>query len=581
MVVSPDGVGVRSRVHEYGGGAATVSGSTLYYVDQDDQRWYRSDGPGGEPVALTPVAGEAGVSLRYGDGRVTRSGQWLVSVEERVVAGRATHRVVAVRTDASGEVVGLADDSDFVAAPRPSPDGAWLAWVAWDHPSMPWDSSELRVAPLLVDSAGRPALGTAVRLAGGEGCSVGQPHWCGNGALVFVDDRTGWWLPYRVGGDRFGPVGPDGAGLDPPTAEPLAAGSVEFHAPDWVLGQSTIAEVEDGSLVCRMHEGGLDHLVRLVPPGAAADGGGVRGLLFLQTLDQPCVSIAGVAATGHGSVAVLGSTATESQAVFEIPLAGGPPVRCSAAPAVEVDPTEVSAARPFTADTPAGPVPGLFFAPVNRRVDGDAGGLAPLVVFCHGGPTSAAAPGFDPVVQFFTSRGLAVAAVDYRGSTGYGRAYRNRLVGLWGEADIDDCVAYASALADAGLVDGGRMAIRGTSAGGLTALGALIRSDRFAGAAAWYGVTDLEALATDTHEFEARYVDSLIGPWPEAGRHLPGALADPPSRSRHRVGAVAPGLRRPGGAGRPVRALRRPAGAPRCPVPVGGVRRRVPRLPPA
>jgi dipeptidyl aminopeptidase/acylaminoacyl peptidase len=175
------------------------------------------------------------------------------------------------------------------------------------------------------------------------------------------------------------------------------------------------------------------------------------------------------------------------------------------------------------ADAEAGPIPGLFYSPFGGLAGGRADGSGdrpigppPLVVFCHGGPTSSADGGFDPVVQFFTSRGLAVAAVNYRGSSGFGRAFRQRLDGLWGEADVDDCVCYASALEEAGLVDGRRMAIRGTSAGGLTALGALIRSRRFAGAAAWYGVTDLEALAADTHDFESRYVDFLIGPWPEA-----------------------------------------------------------------
>jgi dipeptidyl aminopeptidase/acylaminoacyl peptidase len=176
---------------------------------------------------------------------------------------------------------------------------------------------------------------------------------------------------------------------------------------------------------------------------------------------------------------------------------------------------QVSVSSPFTAPTPEAPVPGLFYPPVGappRAADGPP----PLVVFCHGGPTSAADGGLDPIIQFFTGRGLAVAAVNYRGSSGFGRAYRQRLDGLWGEADIDDCVHYAVALAEAGLVDGSRMAIRGSSSGGLTALGALVRADRFAGAVAWYGVTDLGALATDTHDFESRYLDSLVGPWPEA-----------------------------------------------------------------
>lgn len=508
--VSPEGVSVRSRVHEYGGGAATVAGATLFYVDQGDQRWYRATVDGTStpttPTALTPAA-PAGTSLRYGDGRLSGSGRWLLSVEEKTSGGTTGHRVVAVAVGGSLSVVPLIDDGDFVTAPRPSPDGRWLAWMTWDHPSMPWDSSEIRLARLdETDDSVRIRGGR--RVAGGPGISVGQPWWTRAGSLVFVDDRSGWWTPHLLAPEQLA-----GAGK----AVALVDVASEFHTPDWVLGQSTMAEAGDGSLVCRMHADGRDQMVRLQRPAAG------QRYWTIDVVDQPCVSIAGLVVTGAGDgpvperVCVLGSTPTEAQAVFELPPDGGFPARrLSARPPGGVSAADVSAARSFTAATPAGPVPGLFFAPANRRGSSPAGARPPLVVFCHGGPTSSAEVGFDPVVQFFTSRGLAVAVVDYRGSSGYGRAYRRALDGRWGEADIDDCAHYAHALEEAGLVDGRRMAIRGTSAGGLTALGALIRSRRFAGAAAWYGVTDLEALAADTHDFESRYIDSLVGPWPEA-----------------------------------------------------------------
>jgi dipeptidyl aminopeptidase/acylaminoacyl peptidase len=529
--VSPAGVGVRSRVHEYGGGEATVSGGTLYYVDQADQRWYRvpvdpeGPPPPHRPVALSPEedrapapAPEASVAtrVRYADGRTTRSGGWLVSVEERSGPAGTAHRLVALATDGTLRLAGLVDGSDFVAAPRPSPDGRWLVWVAWDHPSMPWDSSELMIAPLDEDG-GLPRLGTPRRLAGGGGRSVGQPHWCRDGSLVFIDDRSGWWLPYRLAPQD---LAGDGGG-----AVPLARPGAEYHAPDWGLGQSTLAELPDGSLLARVHRDGRDHLVRLVPPGAGSGPGWEE-----RPVDQPCVTIAGVAVLGDGADAhpagdpgvgvVLGSTPGQAQAVFEVPLAetsaGRPagPRQLSAVSGRVPDGTRLSRAVPFVATGDAGPVPGLFFAPVCPGVRGPAGQRPPVVVFCHGGPTAAADPGYHPVVQFFTAHGLAVAAVDYRGSTGYGTAYRRQLDGRWGVADVDDCVAFATGLAAAGLVDPDRMAIRGTSAGGLTALGALVRSDRFAGAASWYGVTDLEALAADTHDFESRYLDTLVGPWP-------------------------------------------------------------------
>jgi dipeptidyl aminopeptidase/acylaminoacyl peptidase len=509
--VSPIGTSVRSRVHEYGGAAATVVDGVLFYVDQADQRWYRVPvGHDVPPLALTPEPSVG--SVRHADGRLTSSGRWLISMEETVDGSVTSHRLVAVPVDGTLSVVPVVSGPDFVSAPRPSPDGRWLAWVAWDHPAMPWDSSELWVGAL-DESAGTVTVGEARRVAGGPGVSVGQPRWCRDGALVFVDDRSGWWLPYRMAADRLG-------GGD--RSECLVDGASEFHqsefhAPDWVCGQSTVAELADGSLVCRRRDGDGDHLVRLCPPA------GPDLPWSLETIVQPCLSITGVAVVGDDNatagggdgqrICVLGSTPTEAYGVVDV--SSTPAHRLSSGPEPP-QPTEVSVAERFVAPTPSGPVPGLLFRPTNPAVPGPPAGRPPLVVFCHGGPTGAAEPGFDPLVQFFTSRGLAVAFVDYRGSSGYGRAYRRALDGRWGEADVDDCVQAAEALAAGGVVDGARMAIRGTSAGGMTALAALIRSRRFRGAASWYGVTDLEALVADTHDFESRYLDTLVGPWPAA-----------------------------------------------------------------
>jgi len=521
--VSPTGVSVRSRVHEYGGACATVRDGVLFYIDQADQQWYRVDLSGVPTtsegaVALTgsaPADGDASWSSRFADGQVLPSGAWLLSVEERHAGTRTDHRLVGVplAADASGPspVVTLADDRDFVAGPRPSPDGRWVAWVTWDHPYMPWDRSELWLARL-EESADGLRLEGSRRLAGGGESSVGQPRWDRDGSLLFVDDRTGWWLPYRMAPEG---LAQGGSGVE---ADAIVALEAEFHAPDWVLGQATMAERSDGSLVCRMHRDGRDEVVHLRPTGGpdVGSGGGGQAPWTMEIIEQACVAITGLVVTA-GPVErlyVLGSTPTEAQAVFEVPWSSPEPARRISAGQEWPSPPGVSVAHPFTASTPAGPVPGLFYPPVGAP-EGAPTDAPPLVVFCHGGPTSAAEGGLDPVVQFFASRGLAVAAVNYRGSSGLGRAFRKQLDGLWGQADVDDCVQYASALERAGLVDGRRMAIRGSSAGGLTALGALIRADRFAGAAAWYGVTDLEALAADTHDFESRYVDSLVGPWPE------------------------------------------------------------------
>ncbi len=329
----------------------------------------------------------------------------------------------------------------------------------------------------------------------------------------------------------------------------------EFHAPDWILGQSTIAELADGTLLCRCRRSGSDSLVRLAPGPAGADAPGWT----LTTLEQPCVSLAGVAAADDGSNAyVLGATPSEAHCVLELSLgAREAPRRLSTGPSRRHDPRTVSVARPYVAAAGPRRVPGQVFAPASPDIEPEA--PPPLVVFCHGGPTGSFEPGFDPVVQFFTSRGLAVAGVDYRGSSGYGREYRERLAGEWGVADVEDCAAFAQALATDGLVDGTRMAIRGTSAGGLTALGALVRTDLFAGAASWYGVTDLESLAADTHDFESRYLDSLVGPWPAARPLATGSARRSTMRTGSTVGSCSSRVQR-------TRSCRRTSrcGSPRC-----------------
>jgi len=517
--VSPAGVSVRSRVHEYGGGAASVSGRVLVFVDQADQAWHRLDlVDGAVPVRLGGAEdprspAPPGSTVRHADGCSTPDGRWLLSVVERhgsaddaPGAVRTAHGLEAVRLDGTGPARSLALPGDFVAAPRPSPDGHWLAWVTWDHPDMPWDAGRLQVAPLETGDGGVD-LGDPTTLAGGPGVSVGQPRWTADGALLFVDDRTGWWLPYRMPQSAFG-----GGRPGPHDAVALVDDEAEYHEPDWVFGQHTFAELADGSIAAVRRSGGQDQLVVLRPPPAGGDAPGWTW----SVVDQPCVSLSAVVTPDGHRVAVLGSTPTEAQGVFVVdPTGAGRPVRLSAPPAVVVAADRASASVPWTGRSGDVVVPGHFFAPVNPDVTPPAG-PPPLVVFCHGGPTSSAPAAYDPVIQFLTSRGIAVAAVDYRGSSGHGRVYRDLLRGAWGAADVDDCIGYAESLAATGLVDGSRMAIRGTSAGGLTALAALTRARCFAGAVAWYGVTDLLALAADTHDFESRYMDSLVGALPEA-----------------------------------------------------------------
>ncbi len=482
--VSPPGVSVRSRVHEYGGGAFTVHRDRLFYVDQAEQRWWSMpvDGAAG-PMALTPED----PSTRYADPCVV--GPWLYAVEERHLATGVAHRLVAVATDGSGEIHPLDASSDFVAAPSVSASGEYLAWMAWDHPHLPWDVSRVQVARLHLEEGRPPQVGTTSTVVGGPARSVGPPVWLADGTLVVVEDSSDWWMPSQVDAASLARAVEEGTS---PVLRPLAVPEGEYTQPHWVFGRRTVVEAADGRLWLVRRRHGRDELLVLDRlTGAVARP------------DQPAVAISSIAALPQdpGGVALLGSTTTAASAVLSV--------------AVQVawltDRAEEHAAvgaESIEVETPWGTVPGLLTRP--------AGPAPPLVVFCHGGPTASAEPGLDPLIQLLVQEGLAVAVVDYRGSSGHGRRYREALAGAWGVADVADCVAFADGLARIGRVDGRRMAIRGSSAGGMTALLALCGGSAFAGAVSHYGVTELRALAADTHDFESRYLDHLIGPWPEA-----------------------------------------------------------------
>ena len=382
-----------------------------------------------------------------------------------------------------------------MAAPRMSHCGRWLAWVAWDHPHMPWDASELWVgAPGHRGCPRRPGARRGRQLAGGQDTSVGQPLWCRDGGLVFVWDEAGWWQPWRWEPD------------DRPRR--LCTEPAEFHGPDWVLGQSTMVEVGPGDLVCRYRRYGTDRIGRL-------DARSGR----LTTWAQPCVTVTSMCQHADG-VAWIGASATIRSRCGGGSPPGQVPERPDRIPVggrSAANPADVSVAehRAVTGRTGA-PIHALFYGPRLRGFQGPDGARPPLVVFCHSGPTGAADAGFDPVIQLFTSRGFAVAAVDYSGSTGYGRPYRAGSRGAWGIRDVDDCVDAAPS---GGRGRTGRPAAHeraGNQRRGFTALGALIRSDAFAAGACWYPVTDLLALSATTHDFEASYNERLVGPLPGA-----------------------------------------------------------------
>ena len=517
----PDGWNTRSRVHEYGGGAWWVHAGAVFAASWTDQRLYRTD-PGREPAALTPEPPFPS-GFRFSDGRVSPDGSTVICVrEDHTTHGTAQVRneivALAARPDGADPAspAVLVAGHDFVAAPRISPDGRRLAWLTWEHPDMPWDSTALWVADLVADGSAsrlervRRVAGEGPRAGGPGGESLVQPEWSPSGALFVVSDRTDWWNVYRVDG-LDGSAGPELAAVHPLDAE--------VGEPAWVFGQSRYAVDGNGTVLFTYTDGDGAHLVTVAPDGEPRDA-----VLPFADLDS-------LRLDGDRLVALARSTDTEP-AVVELALTAPVDEAPTDVPRVTVlrAPRDVAGAFGVTAETVSRPRPISFpsgpdgartahawlYLPANADAEAAPQDRPPLLVTVHGGPTASADPSFRLAVQFWTTRGFAVADVNYGGSTGYGRAYRRLLDGAWGVVDIEDVCAAARWLAARGLVDGDRMAIRGGSAGGYTTLFALATTDVFAAGASHFGVADLGALARDTHKFESRYLDGLVGPWPDA-----------------------------------------------------------------
>ena len=480
--VTPTGFNVRSRVHEYGGGAYTVCDGTVFFSNDADRRLYRQD-PGGSPRPLTPEG-----PWRYADLVADPTRRRLLCVrEDHGGTGEPVNTLVAVAWDAAGDDAGrvLVEGHDFVASPRPSPDGRRLAWLTWEHPRMPWDGTRLWLAGVHGDGG----LGPSHAVAGDDLESVFQPEWSPAGVLHFVSDRTGWWNLYR---------------WEEVYAEPMFRTEAEFGLPQWVFGQSTYAFTGDGHLVCIYTLDGEWYLARLDEPGALVD------------LPAPYRHMHGVAG-GSRHAFLIGGAPDRPDQLARVAPAGGERTELLSAGTLDIPDGAIS--RPMAISFPTGSdemAHGFYYPPASAACEAPAGELPPLIVRIHGGPTAAATLTFRPDYQFWTSRGFAILDVNYRGSTGYGRAYRQRLYGGWGEVDVEDCIAGASHLVYKGLVDPERLIIRGSSAGGYTMLAAVTFQDFFRTGACLYGVSDLETLTQDTHKFESRYLDQLVGPFPEA-----------------------------------------------------------------
>lgn len=480
--LTPQPFNVRSRAHEYGGGAFRVDQGILYFVNFADQQLYRQAGQEPpEPLTQTP-------GLRYADGVVDRQRQRMIWVQEDHRSGE--HQVINILvslplTGGAAEIV--AQGQDFYASPTISPDGEWLAWLSWNQPQMPWDGTELWVARLQVDGS----LANVQRVAGSPTESVFQPRWSAEGWLYFVSDASDWWNLYRWHPSQ-------------PQVQPLYPRAAEFGLPQWVFGMSTYGLQDDQSLFCAYNHQNLWQLGRLDL---------ARG--EFTNIPTPYTDISSLQVTPE-AIVFLGGSATQPTAIVRCDLATHELQVLRSSTALQLDPGYLSQPQPIAFPTSNGATAHAFFyPPQNKDYLAPAGELPPLIVKSHGGPTAASSTVFNLSIQYWTSRGFALVDVNYRGSTGYGRAYRQSLQGQWGIVDVADCVQAAEYLVAQGWVDGDRLIIRGSSAGGYTTLAALTFTDRFKAGASYYGVSDLEALARDTHKFEARYLDGLIAPYPQ------------------------------------------------------------------
>jgi dipeptidyl aminopeptidase/acylaminoacyl peptidase len=515
--VTPPPFNVRTRVHEYGGGAFLVDSGTIYFSNFADQRLYVQT-PNSEPQALTP---DSSSKLRYADAVSDRQRQRLICVREDHTAEKEpVNTIVSINCLNGQDVRVLVGGSDFYASPRLSPDGSCLAWLSWNHPNMPWDGSELWVAKFNPDGS----LGEPEKVAGGLEESIFQPEWSPDGTLYFASDKTGWWNLYRWISDltpgpspaRRGETGEGRGEFDPTfpsqgrgvrgvrSIEPLCEMEAEFGLPLWVFGMSTYRFQSANRIICTYSRQGKQYLASLDTTTKQ-----------LESIETPYTDISSLQVSGD-RLLCCGASPTQTTAIAQLNLSTGEIEILRRSSQLEVDPGYISLPQAIAFPTANHLTAyAFFYPPTNKDYEPPKGEKPPLLVKSHGGPTAATSSRLSLSVQYWTSRGFAVLDVNYGGSTGYGREYRQRLDGTWGIVDVDDCTNGAIYLVQQGKVDGDRLAISGSSAGGYTTLCALTFRDAFKAGGSYYGVSDPEALAQDTHKFESRYLDRLIGPYPE------------------------------------------------------------------
>jgi len=525
---TPKESNVRTRVHEYGGAAYTLHPKGgLIYSDFASQRLFWATADDKPPTALTPEEGANGWPTgryRFADYSVDPSGTFLVAVREDhgekgdLSPAEVVNELVTLQLDGSGEMAILATGRDFYAAPRLSPSGDHLAYITWDHPSMPWDATELRATPLSGGAVASSLTTSHTLVDGADGdTSVLQPAWHPtSGALYYISDSSGYYNLRRC------PQPAAAAAVSGPGAA-LLPRSVDWggSAPGWQFGQQGFAFLADGRLAAHFPERSSGTTTLLV----FSDGEGAEASAKeFGMADGLPRSFGGLAPSPDGTIYLIGGGPDVPSGVYAWKGLVTPTAEGASAPSEaellacsssnRVPDGYVSVPKPIEFPSPLGVSYAYYYPPTNPTSSSDEK-APPLLVKAHGGPTACTSTSFNPTIQFFTSRGFAVLDVDYGGSTGYGREYRRRLRGQWGLVDIDDVCAGATYLVEQGLADPERLAIDGGSAGGYTTLGALAFRDVFSAGCSLYGVADCSALAGDTHKFESRYLDGLIGRYPE------------------------------------------------------------------
>jgi dipeptidyl aminopeptidase/acylaminoacyl peptidase len=472
---------VRTTVHEYGGGSYVVDEGGLYFSNFSDQRIYKLDGEG-QPRPVTPK-----VNMRYADGIIDhRLGRMICVREDHSSSDQqAANTIVSLSLDGEDSGKVLVSGNDFYSSPRLNSDGSRLAWITWNHPNMPWDGTELWLGELKENGS----LGHAERIAGGLNESIVQPEWSHDGAVYFVSDRTGWWNLYRWR---------EGKG------EPLHEMHAEFGRPHWTFGLCTYAFTSKDRIICAYTTRGNWHLAEIDTASRK-----------FRPIDTPYTSIVYVR-TEAGRAVFMGSSPTVPESIVELDLESGESSIVYRSRFDPIDSGYVSTPEAIEYPTSNGlKAYAFYYPPRNPHFTATQGEHPPLIVIAHGGPNSATVTTLRLAIQFWTTRGFAIVDVNYGGSTGYDREYRQRLNGQWGVVDVDDCVNAANYLVRSGLADGKRLVIRGGSAGGYTTLCALTLRNVFQAGASYYGISDLRALDKETHKFESHYNVKLVGPYPE------------------------------------------------------------------